>query len=54
MEFFPVKSLAAANMSFLLQAEKSYKESGKALGSLRSREIFAGTQAILRPTAQVT
>lgn len=30
-EFFPVRSLAAANMSFLLQAEKAFKESGKVL-----------------------
>eukprot|EP00913_Durusdinium_trenchii_P024169 g22692.t1 len=29
--FFPVRSLAAANMSFLLQAEKAFKESGKVL-----------------------
>jgi len=28
-EFFPVKSMAAANSAFLLQAEKAFKESGK-------------------------
>lgn len=28
-EFFPVRSMAAANMAFLLQAEKAFKESGK-------------------------